>query len=145
MRLLGQDPCNDLTCVYCGTEAKTWDHLTNLVKGGKFQGFGHQVGNLVPCCKTCNEKKQGKPFREFVNRIIADPAKAEEKVKQLEEYQSRFARKIDLEGMNLEFQPELRRLGEIKEEIFRLMKEADDLSAKVAIKLSQFSEKTEPV
>lgn len=27
LRVLGQNPDHDLTCVYCGQDAETWDHL----------------------------------------------------------------------------------------------------------------------
>jgi len=51
LRILGQDPKSDLLCVYCGKPAETRDHIMAIVKGGKFLGYGHQIGNLVPCCK----------------------------------------------------------------------------------------------
>lgn len=97
------------------------------------------MGNLVPCCKTCNEKKQGKPYREFVLHSISNPIKAEEKVKQLEAYQSRFACNIDIGSLDAELQGELEQLDKIKEQIFALMKDADMRSEKIAAKLSLFS------
>lgn len=67
LSLLGQVGDVDLTCVYCGRGAATWDHLENNVKGGRFSGFGHRIYNLVPACRTCNERKGGKPWRAFLS------------------------------------------------------------------------------
>jgi 5-methylcytosine-specific restriction endonuclease McrA len=48
-------------CAYCGSEVQSrgrgamasgFDHVVPLSKGG-----GHGPGNLVLCCKTCNDKK----------------------------------------------------------------------------------------
>lgn len=68
---LGQKNLKQLSCVYCEEPAQTWDHLESLVKDGKLNtdGYGHQIGNLVPCCRACNSKKGGTPFGEFVNTI----------------------------------------------------------------------------
>jgi len=67
-RLLGQNPNKDLKCVFCNDEAETWDHLVGLVKSGELRGFGHQIGNLVPCCKKCNSKKGSKEFDKFITQ-----------------------------------------------------------------------------
>jgi hypothetical protein len=66
IRLLGQDPDTDLMCVYCDAPAKTWDHVFATVKQTKFSGFGHRLGNLVPCCKPCNSEKGNKPWDTFL-------------------------------------------------------------------------------
>ena len=65
MELLNQQPA-DLTCVYCDSPAETWDHLESTVKNQEFSGFGHCIGNLVPCCKQCNSKKANRPWRDFM-------------------------------------------------------------------------------
>lgn len=70
LNALGQKNLNQLACVYCKEVAQTWDHLENLVKNGKLNGFGHQIGNLVPCCRDCNSRKGGRPFRDFVNDSV---------------------------------------------------------------------------
>jgi len=67
LNALGQKNLKQLSCVYCESQAQTWGHLENLVKAGKLNGYGHQIGNLVPCCRDCNSQKGGKPFREFIN------------------------------------------------------------------------------
>jgi hypothetical protein len=66
---LGQEDVEALTCVYCEEEAETWDHLVNLVKDGELHGYGHQLGNLVPCCKKCNSSKQGKSFELYISGL----------------------------------------------------------------------------
>lgn len=68
MNDLKQDSEN-LTCVYCTKPATTWDHLVNLVVGKKLNGFGHQLGNLVPCCSSCNSAKTDKSHTNFVNSL----------------------------------------------------------------------------
>jgi len=68
LRALGQDPDN-LHCVYCFESAQTWDHLFNLVKGGESNGYGHQIGNLVPCCRDCNSSKGGKSFEAYIDGL----------------------------------------------------------------------------
>lgn len=65
MILLGNDPDGDLACAYCGNPAETWDHVFATVKNSRFSGHGHQLGNLLPCCKQCNSRKAislGKPI-----------------------------------------------------------------------------------
>ena len=45
------------TCYYCENKFKpselTLDHIVPLSRGGK-----SQKGNVVPCCKECNNKKK---------------------------------------------------------------------------------------
>ena len=52
-------------CVYCGNsfpEAQlTLDHVQPRVKGGD-----HSDGNLVTCCKACNELKAGEAAWSFL-------------------------------------------------------------------------------
>lgn len=68
LRLLGQPGEGQLSCVYCGAPAATWDHLKNIVADKKYSGFGHRIFNLVPACRTCNERKGRTPWREFLER-----------------------------------------------------------------------------
>ena len=52
-------------CVYCGvapvSSELTLDHVEPRVKGGD-----QSDGNLVACCKACNELKAGKPAWVFL-------------------------------------------------------------------------------
>src|SRR6266850_5675274 len=63
--LIEQKLDEELRCVYCGEPAATWDHLFNNVKDSRFSGYGNRIFNLVPACRTCNESKGGKDWREF--------------------------------------------------------------------------------
>lgn len=65
--LLGQGAEEELACVYCGAAAATWDHLYNNVVDGRFSGYGNRIYNLVPACRTCNEKKGAKHWRKFLD------------------------------------------------------------------------------
>jgi hypothetical protein len=93
MRELELDP-NDLKCVYCEKEAATWDHLNGLVKNKEFSGYGHQIGNLVPACRTCNESKGGKKFEDFI--LLKSGIASVELVRRLEAHQKNYAQKFDL-------------------------------------------------
>lgn len=66
LRILGQDPGEDLFCAYCGNSAQTWDHIKAIVNGTTFSGFGHQINNLLPCCKDCNSTKGNKDWKLFL-------------------------------------------------------------------------------
>jgi len=69
LEALGQDPKADLKCVYCGDAAATWDHLFNNVQGKRFSGYGNRIHNLVPACRTCNEKKRHLHWSEFLKKV----------------------------------------------------------------------------
>jgi 5-methylcytosine-specific restriction endonuclease McrA len=49
--------CSQGTCYYCGRSvqpgALTMDHLVPLIRGGT-----SSKGNVVPACKSCNNKKK---------------------------------------------------------------------------------------
>src|SRR3954451_2669499 len=96
MTVLGQPDLNDLRCVYCGEPAETWDHLVGLVKDSELNGYGHQVGNLVPCCRACNSLKGNKGWREFVRSAIPDPGKRAQVESVLGKYLRAFAVEVDL-------------------------------------------------
>jgi 5-methylcytosine-specific restriction enzyme A len=58
-------------CYYCGLKFKsadlTMDHLIPIVRGGK-----SVQGNLVPCCKECNNKKKYRlpmEWEEYLNSL----------------------------------------------------------------------------
>ena len=59
----------DGRCAYCGISlnrrtGKTIDHITPLATGGK-----HDVKNLLPACKECNNQKSDLSLREFRKRL----------------------------------------------------------------------------
>jgi 5-methylcytosine-specific restriction endonuclease McrA len=49
--------CSKGECYYCGNSVRpgalTMDHLVPLIRGGK-----SSRGNVVPACKSCNNKKK---------------------------------------------------------------------------------------
>lgn len=47
-------------CAYCSDLACEWDHVIPLSRGG-----AHQIGNLVPSCRTCNASKSTKTPSEW--------------------------------------------------------------------------------
>ena len=42
-------------CAYCGAHQQEIDHFVPLNKGG-----AHCIGNIVPCCRSCNASKRDK-------------------------------------------------------------------------------------
>jgi hypothetical protein len=71
LRVLDQDADDDLRCVYCGELAATWDHLANNVQRGRYSGYGNRIYNLVPACRTCNERKGGKTWQAWLEKLGA--------------------------------------------------------------------------
>jgi hypothetical protein len=128
LRLLGQDPDGELKCVYCELPAETWDHLIGLVENRELRGYGHQIGNLVPCCGACNSKKGAMDWVEYLHKSIPDAKAFEVRRSQICAYLSSFAVQIDLKRAR-EIRPELwKRYDDIKDEIRNLMLEADGIA-----------------
>ncbi|MCI0435620.1 MAG: HNH endonuclease [Gemmatimonadetes bacterium] len=54
-------------CVYCGAVCEpdllTLDHVEPRIKGGDRSG-----GNLVTCCRVCNQEKGGEPAWAWLSR-----------------------------------------------------------------------------
>ena len=61
-------------CYYCGMKFKslelTMDHVVPISRGGK-----STKGNLVPCCKECNNKKKYMTPVDMVIRIMKEEKK----------------------------------------------------------------------
>ena len=130
MKFLGQKNLPELTCVYCGKDANTWDHLVNLVKRGEFRGYGHLLGNLVPCCSDCNSKKRDVPFEDYIldkkNPISGNRKKLVDKLKS---YQKKYANEIDVE--TLRSHPKYSEYLILRDEIVEKMEEADLLAEEI--------------
>lgn len=139
LRFLGQDPDGDLSCVYCGHAAQTWDHLVSLVKAGQLQGFGHQLGNLVPCCKACNSAKGSKDFISFISTYPTIAGDRVALIARLTEYQQQFANPVDIAHLHEVAPDQWTRYSAIKQQIFDLMKEADVLAQDIRQKLGDSS------
>lgn len=133
---LDQDPDEELQCVYCGAEAATWDHVYNRVVKGEFSGHGHHIRNLVPCCRTCNESKGQKSWRDFLE--TRDLPDKELRVQRIEKFLSDAnAQPIGIDDMRRKAGPELEKFLEVRSQIFDLMKEADRLAAIIREKVTQ--------
>jgi hypothetical protein len=129
LKALGQADMEQLTCVYCGKPAQTWDHLVGLVKNGKLRadGYGHQIGNLVPCCKTCNSQKAGKPFEDYVKSLGKAPSDQDLLLKQLHKHLS-SAKRIDTFVLDTKAEDALEKYDEKMKSILNLMRQADELA-----------------
>ena len=121
---LGQDPDLELRCVYCGNAAETWDHVFAIVQGSTFSGYGHRLGNLLPCCKPCNSKKGNKDWRQFLQSLPLPPADRENRVTTVEGYLRRFSAQDPIPGQL----PEYQQLQAIKQQIIDLMAQADAIA-----------------
>lgn len=127
IRDLGQDPSSDLECVYCGTAAATWDHVNRRVVAGEYSGFGHRVRNLVPCCRTCNERKSSKTWDEWLS--LLSPPDIEQRRRNMERFLSRpSATPFTIEDMRRSEPEAMAEFLEIRQEVFRLLKRADELA-----------------
>jgi 5-methylcytosine-specific restriction endonuclease McrA len=131
IRLLGQDPNGDLKCVYCDLKATTWDHLVGLVENAELRGYGHQIGNLLPCCRDCNSKKGAKGWEIYLRSVILDQSDFEAKHKVITNYVDRYAASVNLKKAAETLPDEWARYYAIKHEIFRLMEEADTIALRL--------------
>ena len=130
IKLLNQKPNNELKCVYCKKSAETWDHLEALVNVGMFTGYGHQLGNLVPCCKKCNSSKGRKNYLTFINGLEINEEEKHKISNLLSDYKNEFKNNIvDIETD--EYKIITKKYYDIKSQIFELMKEADIEAEKV--------------
>jgi len=136
MALLGQEDLDNLGCVYCGSPAETWDHLVGLVKDSQLYGYGHQLGNLVPCCRGCNSQKGNRDWREFLRTKIRAGAECERVERRLAEYLATYATEINLGLAQEEHPAEWQRYNEIKRQFFELMAEADRLAGELRLQMA---------
>ncbi|MFZ1745336.1 MAG: HNH endonuclease [Nitrospirales bacterium] len=122
---LGQTDLNQLSCVYCGRPGQTWDHLENLVKAGRLNRYGHQIGNLVPSCRECNSEKGGKPFRDYIaatTRLTESEKRG--LIRRLEMHLA-LAPPIAQLALDPEGQEILSKFLEVQAQVLRLMEQAD--------------------
>jgi len=89
--VLGQNPDEDLECVYCAEKAATWDHIKSRVKDGASSGAGHRLGNLLPSCRTCNEKKGQKNWREFLDSLPMSPDARRAREERISDFIEKYA------------------------------------------------------
>jgi len=65
LRVLSRD---GYTCAYCGQDATEVDHIIPRAKGG-----GHELDNLVACCKSCNGRKGALEEGAFLTQQLTPP------------------------------------------------------------------------
>lgn len=128
MKVLGLDP-DDLKCIYCGENAATWDHLISIVKNSEFRGYGHQIGNLVPSCRLCNESKGSKNFEDFLTQRPGSGRKA--LVKKLSRYLKRFSNEIDIKKSKKKYVALWTRYERLRQDVLFKMVEADKIAEKL--------------
>jgi hypothetical protein len=121
---LGQDPDSALRCAYCGGEAETWDHIHATVRDKKFSGHGHRIGNLLPCCKTCNSKKGNKDWRTFL-RTLRNDARRNEREACIDAYLKSYCTPDAIP----EHLPEYKELQDLHRQVLELLKRADELAS----------------
>ncbi len=131
IRAIGQDPNKDLICVYCGNEAETWDHLFALVRGGEYSGYGHTLGNLVPCCKQCNSRKGNKPWHQFLESKVHDKAEFRRKSAIIEDYARKRQTGMSYKDIQSMCASEVLDLVELKGVILTSMRKADEIAEKI--------------
>ncbi|RZD16704.1 MAG: hypothetical protein EVJ46_00230 [Candidatus Acididesulfobacter guangdongensis] len=135
VRLLGQNE-DDLHCVYCGKPAETWDHLVGLVKNSEYSGYGHVIGNLVPCCKDCNSKKGNKNWRDF----LKDKDEGDKKENIIKEYIKKYyPKKVSREEIEKACSEEMYALDSLKENIIKLFKQADEIAESIRLKIKDMN------
>lgn len=123
MTALGQGNFDALVCVYCAGPGQTWDHLEPLVRNSEPSGFGHTLGNLVPCCRDCNSAKGNKPWREWLSSWPKAPESA---IISIDRYVATFRPSPQvMSDLESKYPEELRELRKLWHQILDLMKSAD--------------------
>ncbi|MGB9153869.1 MAG: hypothetical protein WCD70_12390 [Alphaproteobacteria bacterium] len=125
LELLGQNPDDELTCAYCGQAAETWDHIHGTVKNKVFSGYGHRIGNLLPCCKPCNSKKGNKDWLSYLKGLKTTDEDRLKKEHTINNYITKYCSK-DVIPQHL---GEYQKLQLIKQEVIDLLAKADSLAA----------------
>ncbi len=121
---LAMNPDEDLVCAYCGVKAQTWDHVYATVRDTHFSGFGHRLGNLLPCCKSCNSSKGNKDWDRFLSELALSPELHLARKERITAHLARYFVQ-DLIPNHL---PEYEQLLEIKLQVMALLAQADDLA-----------------
>ena len=125
MTELAMNPDEDLVCAYCGVKAQTWDHVYATVRDTHFSGFGHRLGNLLPCCKSCNSSKGNKVWDRFLNELALSPDLHLSRQTRITAHLARhFVQDVIPNHL-----PEYRQLLEIKRQVMELLAQADDLAS----------------
>lgn len=140
MSKLGQDPDAALSCVYCGREAETWDHVFATVEEGEFSGAGHRLGNLLPCCKPCNSKKGNKNWSAYIDALGLPAEEAERRKRIIAAYLAEYFQKDALPADR----PEYRQLLDLRDRIIQIMRDADVLAKAIREKTAIHAARPDP-
>jgi len=133
---LGQNPNEDLSCVYCGKEAQTWDHVFALVDHGEYSGFGHTLGNLVPCCKECNSQKGNRNWKGFLRSKQQDEKSFSDRAQKLTTYiTSEMPPRMAIEDIRKICPAEMEELVRAKSEVILQMEKADTAASQIRKKV----------
>lgn len=136
LTILGQNPDDDLFCAYCDKPAETWDHIKAVVVKTAFSGFGHQINNLLPCCKSCNSAKGNKDWKLYLMQKGLD---SEERITRIENYLNHNYSDTKNLLETEEFKEDLRVFNEIKEQVFELFKLGDQQAKHIRDKIRNIS------
>jgi hypothetical protein len=124
LAILGQDPEQELLCAYCGVAAQTWDHVFATVKDSRFSGYGHRLGNLLPCCKACNSAKGNKDWRRFLAELELPVSVFQATEARISAYLAVFSLQDSFPEQSQEYE----RLQQIRVDVLELLGEADQLA-----------------
>ena len=127
IKALEQDPNSSLTCVYCGEPAETWDHVFATVQKSVFSGFGHRLGNLLPCCKPCNSKKGNKLWKDHIKSVQMGDEVRIRREKIIEGY---LAKNV-VRDESVKTDPDYEELMKIRDQVLDSMKKADTIAAEI--------------
>ena len=96
----------------------------------KFSGYGHRIGNLLPCCKPCNSKKGNKEWRLFLHELrMPEPLRTERETR-IDNYLAKYSI-IDTIPEHL---PECQQLQELRLRVLDVFYQADRLASVVRSK-----------
>jgi 5-methylcytosine-specific restriction endonuclease McrA len=130
LMVLGQNPDESLLCAYCGREAETWDHVHATVQNKKFSGYGHRLGDLLPCCKPCNSQKGNKDWRDFLVELAMPPELRAERAARIDNYLKLYCC-VDPVPEHLS---EYQELQDLRRQVLALFRKADELAEAVRTK-----------
>lgn len=124
---LDQSPTESLRCVYCDAPATDADHLIGLVKATRYTGHGQVIGNLVPSCGPCNQRKGNKPWRDWAE----SEGLSKERIDRIAEYESLAPPAVSEEQLR-EFYPDLMEAYEKLKNLCKdMMRAADHLANEI--------------
>ncbi|HVW10688.1 MAG TPA: hypothetical protein VHC90_19000 [Bryobacteraceae bacterium] len=135
---LEQDPDADLKCVYCAAPAETWDHLNATVRKTVFSGFGHRLGNLLPCCKPCNSRKGNKTWQTHLRSLKLGEAECSRRERLIGNHISQR-----LKEDRIDDSPEYAELLKVRAQVLALFARADELATQIRSKSTATSNTAE--